>query len=124
MYQTSSTLKTVKETLHQFPQEKFLVYGMNKDEQDKNITFKPFSEAGFIQDLASAKAVIANGGFSFISEAVYLKKPVYSFPINKQFEQWMNAAYIDKLGYGKHCNSLNADDLKAFLEVLMHMKGI
>jgi uncharacterized protein (TIGR00661 family) len=116
MYQTSSTLKTVKETLHQFPQEKFLVYGMNKDEQDKNITFKPFSEAGFIQDLASAKAVIANGGFSFISEAVYLKKPVYSFPINKQFEQWMNAAYIDKLGYGKHCNSLNANDLKAFLE--------
>ena len=115
MYQTSSTLKTVKETLHQFPQEQFLVYGMNKDEQDKNITFKPFSEAGFIQDLASAKAVIANGGFSFISEAVYLKKPVYSFPINKQFEQWMNAAYIDKLGYGKHCNSLNAVDLRDFL---------
>jgi uncharacterized protein (TIGR00661 family) len=115
MYQTSSTVKTVKKTLHQFPQEKFLVYGMNKDEQDKNITFKPFSEAGFIQDLASAKAVIANGGFSFISEAVYLKKPVYSFPINKQFEQWMNAAYIEKLGYGKHCNSLNSDDLKAFL---------
>jgi UDP:flavonoid glycosyltransferase YjiC (YdhE family) len=52
------------------------------------------------------------------------KKPVYSFPINKQFEQWMNAAYIEKLGYGKHCNSLNADDLKAFLEVLMRMKGI
>lgn len=115
MYQTSSTLKTVKETLHQFPHEQFLVYGMNKEEQDKNITFKPFSEAGFIKDLASAKAVIANGGFSFISEAVYLKKPVYSFPINKQFEQWMNAAYIDKLGYGKHCNSLNAIDLKAFL---------
>jgi uncharacterized protein (TIGR00661 family) len=116
MYQTSSTLKTVKQILHQFPNEQFLVYGMNKDEQDKNITFKPFSEAGFIQDLASAKAVIANGGFSFISEAVYLKKPVYSFPINKQFEQWMNAAYIDKLGYGKHCNSLNAADLKIFLE--------
>jgi uncharacterized protein (TIGR00661 family) len=115
MYQTSSTLKSVKETLHQFPNEQFLVYGMNKDEQDKNITFKSFSEAGFINDLASAKAVITNGGFSFISEAVYLKKPVYSFPINKQFEQWMNAAYIDKLGYGKHCNSLNAVDLRTFL---------
>ena len=115
MYQTSSTLKSVKETLHQFPNEQFLVYGMNKDEQDKNITFKSFSEAGFINDLASAKAVITNGGFSFISEAVYLKKPVYSFPINKQFEQWMNAAYIDKLGYGKHCNSLNAIDLGDFL---------
>lgn len=116
MYQTSSTLKTVKETLHKLPHETFIVYGMNQDATDGNIIFKPFSEAGFIYDLATAKAVIANGGFSFISEAVYLKKPVYSFPINKQFEQWMNAAYIDKLGYGMHCSTLNEKELKLFLE--------
>lgn len=115
MYQTSSSLKTVKEVLQQIPQETFYVYGMNLDEADGNVIFKPFSETGFINDLASAKAVIANGGFSFISEAVYLKKPVYSFPIHHQFEQWMNAAYIDKLGYGRHFNNLSADQLKAFI---------
>lgn len=115
MYQTSSSLKTVKETLQQLPGETFYVYGMNLDETDGNVIFKPFSEAGFIKDLASAKAVIANGGFSFISEAVYLKKPVYSFPIHNQFEQWMNAAYIQKLGYGRHFNELSSDHLKAFL---------
>ena len=27
----------------------------------------------------------------------------------------MNAAYIDKLGYGRHFDALSADDLKAFL---------
>ncbi|MES2133581.1 MAG: MJ1255/VC2487 family glycosyltransferase [Bacteroidota bacterium] len=115
MYQTSSSLKTVKEVLQQLPQETFYVYGMNQDVTEGNVIFKPFSEADFINDLASAKAVIANGGFSFISEAVYLKKPVYSFPIHNQFEQWMNAAYIDKLGYGRHFNDLSADQLKAFI---------
>ena len=88
---------------------------MNKDEHDGNIIFKPFSEQGFINDLASAKAVIANGGFSFISEAVYLQKPIYSFPIKGQFEQWLNAAYIQKLGFGRHFPTLNSDSLKAFL---------
>ncbi len=115
MYQTSSSLKTVNETLKQLPNETFYVYGMNQDYTDGNLVFKPFSEKDFIDDLASAKAVIANGGFSFISEAVYLKKPVYSFPIHNQFEQWMNAAYIQKLGYGRHFDSLNSDGLKAFL---------
>jgi len=115
MYQTSSSLKIVQEVLEQLPDENFFVYGMNKDYRDGNVIYKPFSESEFINDLASAKAVIANGGFSFISEAVYFKKPIYSFPIHNQFEQYMNAAYINKLGYGRHFNSLNADYLKSFL---------
>ena len=123
MYQTSSSLKEVSEILKQVPNETFYVYGMNLDKTNGNIVFKPFSEAGFINDLASSKAVIANGGFSFISEAVYLQKPVYSFPIQNQFEQWMNAAYINRLGYGRHFSSLNADSLKAFLYELPDFKN-
>ncbi|MFN7313623.1 MAG: MJ1255/VC2487 family glycosyltransferase [Bacteroidota bacterium] len=115
MYQTSATFNAVKTILKQIPEYTFLVYGMNKQETDGNIQFKPFSEEGFIQDFASAAAVIANGGFSFISEAVYLKKPVYAFPIAGQFEQWLNAAYIQKCAYGRHFTTLDADSLKAFL---------
>lgn len=115
MYQTSSTLSGVKKILHQLPDVKFYVYGFGIDEQDKNVTFKLFSEEGFVKDLAGAKAVIANGGYSFLSEAIYLKKPIYSFPIKNQFEQFMNAAYIDKLGYGRYFEDLNSDNLKAFL---------
>lgn len=115
MYQTSSSLKTVKDVLLQLPHQLFYVYGMNQDYTEGNVVFKPFSEEGFIKDLAGARAVIANGGFSFISEAVYLKKPIYSFPIHNQFEQWMNAAYIEKCGYGRHFDTLAPDNLKAFL---------
>ncbi len=115
MYQTSSSLNTVQQTLAQLPSEKFIVYGMNRNAIEGNVTYKTFSESGFIKDLSAAKAVIANGGFSFISEAVYLKKPVYSFPIHNQFEQWMNASYIEKLGYGRHFSELHPDNIKAFV---------
>lgn len=115
MYQTSSSLNDVKEILSKIPDVTFYVYGFNKDEKSGNVLFKSFSEEGFVKDLASCKAVIANGGFSFISEAVYLHKPIYSFPIKNQFEQFVNAAYIDKLGYGRHFEMLSADNLKAFL---------
>ncbi len=115
MYQTSSSLKTIQECLSQLPDEEFIVYGMNKEAREGRVTYKLFSEKGFIEDLASAKAVIANGGFSFISEAVYLKKPIYSFPIQNQFEQWMNAAYIQKSGFGRHFSCLSADNLKSFI---------
>jgi uncharacterized protein (TIGR00661 family) len=115
MYQTSSTLTGVKKIVHQLPDVKFYVYGFGIDEQDKNVTFKAFSEDGFVKDLASAKAVITNGGYSLISEAIYLKKPIYSFPIKGQFEQYMNAAYIDRMGYGRHFEELNVDYLKSFM---------
>ena len=115
MYQTSSKQNDVSTILHQIPNQIFYVYGFNKDVIDKNVIFKSLSEDGFVADLASAKAVIANGGFSFISEAVYLKKPVFSFPLKNQFEQFVNAAYIDKMGFGLHFDDFTSDNLKAFL---------
>lgn len=115
VYQTSSSLKSIREVLAQLPGERFFVYGMNEDSTERNVTFKPFSEEGFIADLAGAKAVVANGGFSLLSECVYLHKPVYTFPIRNQFEQWMNAAYIEKCGFGRHFDTLHADALKSFL---------
>ncbi|GAA4314700.1 MJ1255/VC2487 family glycosyltransferase [Nibribacter koreensis] len=115
VYQSSTNQKNLLETLQQLPQETFYVYGFNKEEQHGNVHLKAFSEDGFIQDLASAKAVVANGGFSLISEAVYLQKPICSVPIPKQFEQFMNAAYVQQLGYGRYFAEFTADGLKAFL---------
>ena len=54
---------------------------------------------------------------------MYLKKPIYSFPIHGQFEQYINAAYIEKLGYGKHATSLNTADLSAFIAAIPAYKS-
>lgn len=80
-----------------------------------NVLLRRFSEAGFIDDLASARAVITGGGFTLMGEAVYLGKPVYSIPIVKHFEQIVSARYLELLGYGEHHEEVSREALDAFL---------
>ncbi|MFC1769409.1 MJ1255/VC2487 family glycosyltransferase [Nanoarchaeota archaeon] len=99
VYQTSRSNKRLIPTLKGID-EKFIVYGLGKDRIDGNIEFKRRNELSFYNDLSSCKAVITNGGFTLIGEALYLGKPVFSNVIGGQFEQIVNGYYIDKLGYG------------------------
>ncbi len=118
VYQTSSSQQNLISVLNEAGGESFIVYGCNVDDVKGNCVLKKFSEDGFIKDLATSKAVITNGGYSLISEAVYLKKPVCSYPIKNQFEQFMNAACIEKLNYGKHLAEFNVKGIMEFLNNL------
>ncbi|MBF9236787.1 UDP-glucuronosyltransferase [Hymenobacter sp. BT683] len=115
VYQSATTQQNLVPLLQQLPDQEFRVYGFNKEESHGNVQLRAFSEAGFIADLASARAVVTNGGFSLISEAVFLRKPICAIPIPAQFEQWLNAAQVEKLGYGRHFADITADNLRAFL---------
>jgi uncharacterized protein (TIGR00661 family) len=77
-----------------------IVYGVKKEGREGNLLYKPKSEEGFLDDLASAAYVICGGGHSLISEALYFGKPVLSFPIKGAFEQFINGFYLERLGYG------------------------
>ncbi|MCL4259129.1 MAG: hypothetical protein KJZ52_00755, partial [Anaerolineales bacterium] len=63
--------------------------GPREDSVDGNLEFKPRSEEGFVEDLRTARGVVAGGGFSLMSEAVYLGKPMLAMPLLGQFEQTM-----------------------------------
>jgi len=115
VYQSATTQKDLVALLQGLPGQEFRVYGFNKEESHGNVQLRAFSEQGFIDDLASARAIVTNGGFSLISEAVYLHKPICAIPIPAQFEQFLNAAEVEKLGYGRHFAAITADNLKAFL---------
>ena len=115
VYQSATTQGNLVPLLQGLPDQEFRVYGFNKEESHGNVQLKAFSEQGFIDDLASARAIITNGGFSLISEAVFLHKPICAIPIPAQFEQFLNAAEVEKLGYGRHFTGLTADNIKAFL---------
>lgn len=117
VYQTSKESVKLVEQLKSL-NEKFIVYGFNKDEVDKNLTYKLFNENEFYNDLASAKAVICNGGFTFISEAISLKKPIYSVPAIGNFEQTLNGFYVQKLGYGKYHEEMSPKKVEKFLKRL------
>ncbi len=115
VYQTSTSDVQLLEVLQRFEQQKFVVYGLRRDEIRGNCVIKNFAEQGFIDDLASARAVIANGGLSLIGEALALGKPIFSVPVRHQFEQEMNARYLVKLGYGMTSPEMDGDVLGAFL---------
>ena len=115
VYQSATTQQNLVPLLQQLPGQEFRVYGFNKQESHGNVQLCAFSEAGFIADLASARAIVTNGGFSLISEAVYLHKPICAIPIPAQFEQWLNAAEVQQMGFGRHFEIITADNLRAFL---------
>ncbi len=118
VYQTSTTNVELMSALKQsgIPCRVYGVRrGIKTDEVEQNLTFRPFSEAGFIDDLRTARAVVAGGGYTLMSEAVYLQKPVLSLPVQGQFEQTLNALYLQQLGYGRHAEVLDKPTLDAFL---------
>ena len=110
VYQTAEGHDELAETLQRTGLE-CRVYGMRRsiteEQVEGNLRYRPFSEAGFIADLASARAVIAGGGFTLMGEAVYLHKPMLSVPVGGQFEQVLNGRYLEKLGYGRYAESLD-----------------
>lgn len=114
VYQTSLTFPSLFTSLKKFD-ETFLIYGFNKDMVDGNLIFKRFNDDEFYRDLASSKAVIVNGGFTAISEALYLKKPIFCLPIHHQFEQAFNAKCIEQMGVGVSHQKFHEEDLQEFL---------
>jgi uncharacterized protein (TIGR00661 family) len=115
VYQTSDSFAALIPALQKLP-GKFFVYGLGRDEKLGNVELKAFSETGFVDHLASARAVITGGGYSLMGEAVYLGKPVYSIPLVGQFEQTLNALYLQKLGYGEYHETIDGDRVARFLE--------
>jgi uncharacterized protein (TIGR00661 family) len=95
------------------------VYGMRRDLTEDvtegRLCYRPFDELGFIEDLASAHAVVAGGGFTLMSECVYLHKPVLAVPVEGQIEQVLNARYLQAEGYGRAADHVDATELGEFL---------
>jgi uncharacterized protein (TIGR00661 family) len=114
VYQTSATDEGLLEILQKF-NVSFRVYGFGHRQEIGNLRLLDFSGDGFVQDLASCRAVIATGGFSLMSESVYLGKPYLAVPVRKQFEQVLNSLYLEKLGYGEFHESLDPRVIKNFL---------
>lgn len=93
----------------------FIAYGFEMEGQDGNVLFKKPSMETFLSDLATCKAIVANAGFSLVSEALHLGKPYLAVPVKHQFEQIFNAYYLDKNGYGAFWDELGKEKIESFL---------
>jgi uncharacterized protein (TIGR00661 family) len=97
---------------------RFVAYGFGREGQAGNILHKKPGMETFLKDLSSAKAVIANAGFSLLSEALHLGKPYLAIPVKHQFEQIFNAYWLAKMGYGAYWEELNKERVESFLHNL------
>jgi len=98
--------------------QRFICYGFNRDGRDQNLEFKSPGREEFLKDLSAARAVLGNAGFSLISEALHLGKPYLAWPVKGQFEQLLNAYYVEKAGYGACCQELHKEQIESFLSQL------
>ncbi len=121
VYQTSPTNRKMLKVLAK-TDKTYKVYGMKQRKSAKNIKFMEFSEKKFLEDLKNCKYVIINGGFTVISEALYLGKPILSIPVEYQFEQEFNAHSIKDKEYGDCTRQLTIDFLKNFESKLTSYK--
>jgi uncharacterized protein (TIGR00661 family) len=114
VYQTSDSNQELIKALKRIP-EKFVIYGFDRSDTDGNLQFRKFNETVFFTDLARSRAVIANGGFTLLTEALYLGKPVLSIPVEQQFEQLLNANYLRTLGIGSFSRRCQKEQITRFL---------
>ncbi len=124
VYQRALPEELLISELQKLP-EQFYVYGGEKIGCYGNVTVKPFSQNGFIDDLRTAKAVIAGGGYSLMGEAVHLGVPMMAIPIEGQFEQGLNALWLQRLSYGAFEEKFDIDAIREFLgRVEIHQRAL
>jgi uncharacterized protein (TIGR00661 family) len=125
VYQTSTSNEALPAILRRSGRE-CRVYGLRRDLagdlRDGNVLYRPFAERTFVDDLRTARAVVSGGSFTLMSESVYLGKPMLSVPVKHQFEQVLNARWLEKLGYGVAADEITEAGLARFLERLPELE--
>jgi uncharacterized protein (TIGR00661 family) len=104
---------------------RFVAYGFGREGKNEtgNILFKKPSLDGFFEDLISARAIVANSGFSLVTEALHLGKPYLAVPVSHQFEQVFNAYWLQTSGYGAYWDDdLSKERIESFLYNLPHYR--
>jgi uncharacterized protein (TIGR00661 family) len=93
----------------------FIAYGFGREGREGNILYKKPGVETFLDDLVAARAIIANAGFSLVTEALYLGKPYLAVPVRNQFEQIFNAFWLGRTGYGAFWEELSKEQVESFL---------
>lgn len=94
------------------------VYGLGERKPQGGIAFRPISESGFLDDLATCDAVVAAAGNQLLGEALYFGKPIFALPEYKHHEQCINAHYLKALGGGDwaYLERVRPAQLNSFLD--------
>ena len=80
-----------------------VVYGARPEDGRPGLEPRPLSPS-FVNDLARCTCVVSTAGHQLISEARCLGKPLLAIPEPGQYEQYINAFYLEQVGGGRRCD--------------------
>ena len=84
------------------------LYGLGREGSEGPLTFRPGLRDGFLQDLASCRAVLSTAGNQLMGEAMAYAKPVLVVP-EATVEQRLNAREIVRMGIGESLRPAQLD---------------
>ncbi len=117
VYLPFEQLDDIQELLKPFRRCEFFIYhGLPRAEDRGNLHLRPYSCAGFLNDLIESSGVISNAGFELASEAMHLGKKILVKPLVGQMEQISNALALTSLKLGMAMNRLNSVRVAQFLD--------
>lgn len=100
-------------------------YGFDQYGQHGHITYRRIHPQTFLEDLASCAGVIGTAGHSLICECLHFDKPMLLLPLHGQYEQIINAHYVQKLGFGRSARRLDSATIREFVDGLdIHRRAL
>ena len=80
----------------------------------------------FLEDLATARAVITTAGYTLMSEALHLGKPLLVLPNSGTFEQTINALFLEREGLGEavYERAMTVEDIRGFFSRLERYEAV
>lgn len=99
------------------------IYGLGIQPDRDHLKFFPVSNQSFLADLGSCRALITTAGNQLIGEALHLGKPVFGLPEKGNWEQQLNAWFLESSGQGTTLRSGESveDALQRFLQDIPRM---
>jgi uncharacterized protein (TIGR00661 family) len=120
--------KKVIEILFKFSDYSFHLYVSKKSDFSKikkqlpkNIKISFHGDKGFSRILSLSSSVICTAGHMFLSEMMFLGKPVYAIPL-QTYEQKYNAKIIEDNGFGIMRPQIDSNSLGKFLASIIKFK--
>lgn len=100
VYLPSYSNEEIEKILSQIPEINWEVFSKHSQQTytTGNIHFQPVSTEAFKQSFVNCSGILCNAGFETPAEALYMGKKLCVIPMQNQYEQACNAAYLAKFG--------------------------
>ncbi len=98
-----------------FPEHRFDVFvDTTVAEVPPNVTVRHTDRAAFVDSLRRSSAVVSTAGHNLVTEALYLRVPMFLLPF-AHYEQQLNARIVTEEGVGTSAALLTPENLGHFL---------